>query len=102
MVSALSAPLFAQAREGVEPQPKLRISTEALEVPVLGRMSPTKVGPFTFVESQLRGEFVRVSLPIGEYVMSLARGLASANRRRQEAAARRRVAAELSALESRK
>ena len=59
---------------------------------------PRKLGEFTLVSPVLRGEMVRVSLPVGEYVMRAARGVASANRRRQEAAARRRVEAAISAF----
>ena len=59
---------------------------------------PRKLGDFTLVSPVLRGEVIRVSLPVGEYVMRAARGVASANRRRQEAAARRRVDAAISAV----
>lgn len=56
-----------------------------------------KLGPFELVAPQLRGEFVRLVLPAGEYLSRGARSLAAANRRRQEAAARRRVEADLEA-----
>jgi hypothetical protein len=56
---------------------------------------PVRFGPFTLVPPELRGEFVRVSFPIGEYVSKAFKGLAAANQRHQEAAARRRVEAAL-------
>jgi hypothetical protein len=56
-----------------------------------------KLGPFEFAAPQFRGEFIRLSLPVGEYVSRGIRTLATANRRRQEQAARRRVAADLEA-----
>jgi hypothetical protein len=60
-----------------------------------------KLGPFTLGTPQLRGEIIRLSLPVGEYVSRVARGLAAANRRRQEATARRRVEADLKAFAER-
>ncbi|MDP2320092.1 MAG: hypothetical protein Q8O42_12245 [Acidobacteriota bacterium] len=62
--------------------------------PLVGRPG---LGPFEFVAPQLRGEFIRVALPVGEYVSQGIRTLAAANRRRQEQAVRRRVEAELKA-----
>lgn len=52
---------------------------------------PTKLGIFTLVPPTSRGEMVRVSIPIGELVTRAFAGVAAANQRRQEAAARRRV-----------
>lgn len=56
------------------------------------------IGPLTFAAPQLRGEFVRLALPVGEYVSTGLRALAAAHQRRQAKAARRRVASELDAL----
>jgi hypothetical protein len=56
---------------------------------------PVKFGPFTLVPPEMRGEFIRVSVPIGEYVTKAFKGIAAVNRRHQEAAARRRVDAAL-------
>lgn len=53
------------------------------------------IGPFTLVPPTGRGEIIRVSLPIGELVTSAFKQVAAANRRHQEAAARRRVEAAL-------
>jgi hypothetical protein len=53
-----------------------------------------KLGPFTLGTPQ-QGEIIRLSLPIGEYVSRLAHGIAAVNYRRKEAAARRRVEADL-------
>jgi hypothetical protein len=41
------------------------------------------------------GEMIRVSIPIGELVTRAFKGIAASNRRRQEIAVRRKVAAEL-------
>ncbi len=56
---------------------------------------PTTLGIFTLVPPELQGEFVRVSVPIGELVSRAFRGVAAARQRRQEEAARRRVKAAL-------
>ena len=63
--------------------------TEALPAP------PVRFGPFTLVPPEMRGEFLRVSFPIGEYVSKAFKGIAAANQRHEEAAARRRVEAAL-------
>jgi hypothetical protein len=52
---------------------------------------PRKLGVFTLVEPRLRGEIVRISLPLGGFVMGAVESVAAANQRRREAAARRRV-----------
>jgi hypothetical protein len=57
-----------------------------------------KLGPFTLIGPKLPGEIIRLSLPIGDYVSRSARWLAAINRRSKEAAARRRVQADLKAL----
>ena len=59
---------------------------------------PTRLGILTLVPPTGRGEIVRVSLPVGELVVRAIKGVAAANRRRQEAAARREVEAALNAL----
>jgi hypothetical protein len=56
---------------------------------------PKTLGIFTLVQPELRGEIVRVSVPIGELVSRAIRGVAAAKQRRQEEAARRRVEADL-------
>jgi hypothetical protein len=58
-------------------------------------VSPTKLGIFTLVPPELPGEFVRVSVPVGELVSRAFRAVATAKRRRQDDAARRRVEAAL-------
>jgi hypothetical protein len=57
--------------------------------------APVTFGPFTLVPPEMRGELIRVSFPIGEYVAKAFKGMAAVNRRHQEAAARRRVEAAL-------
>jgi hypothetical protein len=121
VVSALSLQLSAQERDrslerislalqepspfptGADPQEALQSATlQALGVPIFEPLpGAAKLGPFTLGTPQLRGEVIRLSLPVGAYVARAARGVAAANRRRQEAAARRRVGAELKAFTER-
>lgn len=56
---------------------------------------PATFGPFTVVPPQMRGEFIRISFPVGEYVSKALKGLAAVNQRHQEASAKRRVEAAL-------
>jgi hypothetical protein len=56
---------------------------------------PKTFGIFTLVPPTERGEIVRVSVPIGELVSRAFKGVAAANQRRREAAARREVEAAL-------
>ena len=93
-----ATPLLAQERDrGLErisfalQQPPLIVNDAA----PLGIDAPKKLGIFTLVSPRLRGEMVRVSVPVGDLVMQVFDGIAAANRRRQEAAARRRVEAAL-------
>jgi hypothetical protein len=60
---------------------------------------PRSFGIFTLVPPTKRGEFIRVSIPIGEFVSRAGSGVAAAYQRRQEAAARRKVQKELKQLE---
>jgi hypothetical protein len=98
-----SAPLLAQERDRSlerislalqQPLPIVRDLTSVESAP------PRTLGIFTLVPPQLPGEIIRVSVPIGELVSQAFRDVAAANQRRQEAAARRRVAAELKQLAS--
>jgi hypothetical protein len=59
--------------------------------------APTRLGIFTLVPPTGRGEMIRVSIPIGEMVSRVFEGASSANRRRQEVAARREVESALQA-----
>ena len=121
VVLSLPLPLWAQERDralerislalqqptplvsSADPGEALRLSTlRTFGVPIFEPLpGGLKLGPFTFGTPQLRGEIIRVSLPVGEYVTRGARGFAAANRRRQEKAARRRIEAELKALAER-
>jgi hypothetical protein len=119
VVSALSFQLSAQERNrslerislalqppgpsGADRQEALQVSTlQALGVSIFEPLpAAPKLGPFTLGTPQLRGEIIRLSLPVGEYVSRVARGLAAANRRREDAAARRRVEADLKAFAER-
>ena len=121
VVLSLPLPLWAQERDralerislalqqptplvsSADPGEALRLSTlRTFGVPIFEPLpGGPKLGPFTLGTTQLRGEIIRVSLPVGEYVTRGARGFAAANRRRQEKAARRRIEAELKALAER-
>lgn len=73
---------------------------QMLGVPIFEPLAGApNLGPFEFVAPQLRGEFIRMALPVGEYFSHGMRTLAAANHRRQEQVARRRAEAELSALQ---
>ena len=92
------APLVAQDRD----RSLERISL-ALQQPIpIGRgvgqvesTLPKTLGIVTLVHPTRPGEIVRVSIPIGELVSRAFKGVAAANQRRQEAAARRKVEAAL-------
>jgi hypothetical protein len=60
---------------------------------------PRTLGFLTLVPPQLRGEMIRVSVPVGEFVMGAVRSVREAGQRRQQAAARRRVADALTAFD---
>lgn len=64
-------------------------------------IAPVTLGPLTFRTPTGRGEMVQASLPIGSLVTHGVKAVARSQRRRQETAARRRVAAELAALKER-
>jgi hypothetical protein len=57
-----------------------------------------KLGPLTLVQPELRGEFVRVTLPVGELISRAVDRIRTAALRREEAAARREVDAALKAF----
>jgi hypothetical protein len=57
-----------------------------------------KLGPLTLVHPEMRGEFVRVSIPVGELISRAVDRIRTAAVRRQEAAARREVEAALQAF----
>jgi hypothetical protein len=99
LVSVLcSAPLLAQ-----EENRSLERITVALQkpLPIVRGVDPVEsavpktLGIFTLVPPELQGEMVRISVPIGELVSRAFRGVAVAKQRRQEAASRRRVDADL-------
>lgn len=96
--SVCSTPLLAQERDrsleriGLalqQPSPIVR------GVAPVESASPKRLGIFTLVPPTSRGEMVRVSVPIGELVTRAFKGVAAANQRRQEVAARRKVEAAL-------
>ncbi len=82
---------------GAESGEMLRtMERQMLGMPIFEPLAGTpKLGPFEFVAPQFRGEFIRLALPIGEYLSHGARTLAAAKRHRQEQAARRHVEADL-------
>jgi hypothetical protein len=88
------APLDGQERDPSRERIRL-----ALQQPLPSESTlPRSLGILTFVQPTKPGEIVRVSIPIGELVTKAYRGVAAANRRRQEAAARREVEAALKAF----
>lgn len=108
---AWSIPLLGQERD----RTLERISLELQQPPPLfGRFDPaedaapsdgashTAFGVFTLVPPVMRGEIIRVRVPIGQLVAQACRGAAAAKRRRQEAAARRDVEAALGSFKKRR
>jgi hypothetical protein len=90
------APLAAQERDRSLERISLALQQPNLVVPGVGEVEstlPKTLGIFTLVQPTRPGEIVRVSIPIGGFVMRAFRGVAAANQRRQEAAARRKVQA---------
>jgi hypothetical protein len=104
LVFALVCPPSVLAQERDRSVERIRLALE--EQPPLSMggppppitPTPRTFGIFTLVPPTRSGEFVRVSVPIGELVSQAAKGMASANRRRQEAASRRKVQAALKAF----
>jgi hypothetical protein len=95
---AWSAPLLAQERDRFFERIDLalqRPSAFVLGVDPVESDLPARLGIFTLVPPTKRGEMIRVSIPIGELVTRAFRGVTSANQRRQETAARRKVDAAL-------
>ena len=98
MSSVCSAPLLAQDRDrsleriglAMQQPPAIVGGVRAVESNL-----PKKFGIFTLVSPKLRGEMVRVSVPVGELVTGAFTRVAAANQRRQEDAARRKVEAAL-------
>ena len=91
-----SAPLLAQERDRSLERIGLTLQQQfpiARGIAPAESAAPTKLGIFTIVPPILPGEMVRVSVPIGDLVTRAFRGVAAANQRRHEAAARRRVEA---------
>lgn len=98
MIAAVCiAPVLAQ-----EPDPSIKRISAALEKPQTvrlfapdERLAPPSIGIFTLLPPSKRSEVIRLSIPIGELVTKPLKAAARANRRRQEADARERVAAAL-------
>jgi hypothetical protein len=98
----LTAPLRGQERDrSLEriaialQQPPGSISSTSPSEPL---HRPLELGPFTLVPPEMRGEFVRVQLPIGELVTRAVRGVRAAHERRRQAKARREVETALKAF----
>jgi hypothetical protein len=102
LVSSLcSSPQLAQERDRSLERISLALQQPSPIVPGVAPIegaSPRQFGILTLVPPTSRGEMIRISIPIGELVTRAFRGVAAANQRRQEAAARRRVEAELTAF----
>jgi hypothetical protein len=96
--SICSAPLTAQERDRSLERINLALEQPSPLARHLGPVetsTPATIGIFTVVPPVLRGEMIRVSLPIGAVATRAFKGVAAANQRRKEAAAKRRVEAEL-------
>ena len=93
-----SAPLLAQERDRSLERISLALHQPRpimpSVVPFQGDL-PKKLRIVTLVPATGPGEIVRVSVPIGELVSRAFKGVAAANQRRQEVAARRQVEAAL-------
>lgn len=95
---ACPVPLVAQERD-----PSLARISVALQqsqsfmrgIDPIEAAEPRTFGIFTFVRPELPGEFIRISVPVGELVSRAAKGVSAAMQRRQEQAARRRVEADM-------
>jgi hypothetical protein len=97
------APLVAQERDRSLERISLALQQPLPIVRGVGEVEstlPKTLGIFTLVQPTRPGEIVRLSVPIGELVMRAFRSVGEANQRRQEAAARRRVAAALEWFEA--
>jgi hypothetical protein len=91
-------PLAAQERTGVVDRLRLGLEQPLPGVRGVGPIdgaAPKSLGIFTLIPPSGPGEMVRVSVPVGELVSRAFKGVAAANHRRQEAAARRTVEAAL-------
>ena len=96
------APLAAQEQDRSLERIRLALQQPLPIEPVVGQVEsnwPKTFGIFTLVQPTKPGEMVRVSIPIGALVTRAFKSVAGANHRRQEAAARRKVAAELKSFE---
>jgi hypothetical protein len=95
---ACSAPLLAQERNRSLERISLALQQPLPIVPGVDPVesaAPKTLGIFTLAPPTGQGEMVRVSVPLGEFVSRAFKGVAAANRRRQEAGARRKVEAAL-------
>jgi hypothetical protein len=102
---ACAAPLAAQERDrsleriGLALQQPPQIVRDG--IPVESNF-PKKLGFVTLVQPTKRGEMIRISIPIGEFIVRAVTGVAAANHRRQQAAAHRKVEAEIKAFMAQK
>jgi hypothetical protein len=102
---ACSARLPAQAQDRSFERIALAVqqpSPLVLSAPTIESDLPRRIGPFALVPPALRGEVVRVSVPVGDLVTRAVHAVTVANRRRQELAARRKVAVAVRSFEERK
>ncbi len=106
VVSVWSSPVLAQPSDQDPSVERIRLALQqppplVSSPPPPGTPgAPITFGPFTLVPPVLRGEMVRISFPIGEFVSRAVDGVAGWHHRRQEAAARREVADALNAWDA--
>jgi hypothetical protein len=97
VVSVWSSPVLAQATDQDRSVERIRLALQqppplVSSPPPPGTTgAPVTFGPFTLVPPVLRGEMVRISFPIGEFVSRAFDGVAGWQQRRKETAARRDV-----------
>lgn len=75
-------------------QPRLVIRSEEL-FPI---SRPARIGVFTLAPPETNGEVIRLSVPVGEFVMKSVRAIADARRRAEERKVEQRIAKELREL----
>ena len=93
----MAAPVWAQQPESPSSLQRIRASLQnpptqsRLSTPLWGEPGPKRIGILTVVAPQLRGEIVRVSLPVGDLLTRAVRGVSAAKHRRAERKARAEV-----------
>ena len=94
---SVAAPVWAQQPESPSSLQRIRASLQnppiqpKASTPPWGEPGPPRIGILTLVAPQRRGEFVRVSLPVGDLVTRAVRVAGASKQRRAERKARDEV-----------